>query len=214
MSVALGITTEASGFSVALRAKNTVTLAQPCGGNSRNLTAMVAATFVQAGLRPRDLSELRLDLGPGSYTGLRVAVTFARVAQSFHDVSVRTVTSLQLMALACWASGDVDGDCAIRPVLDARRQRFHHARVLLSDRATLDEAPRATTADAVLESISSEETVVAAADLHPLLAMSRSKALIEPVPFDATLLFDERLALSEPPIEGIEPLYLMGSYAK
>ena len=86
--------------------------------------------------------------------------------------------------------------------------------MLLGDRAALSEAPRATVADEVLESISPDETVVAAAALHPLLATGRADALIEPAPFDATLLFDERLALSEPPIEGIEPLYLMGSYAK
>ncbi len=215
MPVALGITTRDSGFSIALRTEDgTVTLARACGENTRNLTATVAAAFVQAGLRPRDLSELRLDIGPGSYTGLRVAVTFARVAHSFHDVSVRTVTSLQLMALASWASGDVDGDCPIRPVLDARRQRFYHARIRLGDRAALSEAPRATAADEVHESISSDETVVAAGALHPLLATSRAKALIEPAPFDARLLFDGRLALCEPPSDGLEPLYLMGSYAE
>jgi hypothetical protein len=39
-------------------------------------------------------------------------------------------------------------------------------------------------------------------------------SIVEPLHFDAGLLFDSRLALREANVDELEPLYLMGSYAE
>lgn len=218
-TVALGISASSREFSIALRFSDgsiqTSDAADAKGAS--DLAAVVAEMFDKYDVRPSEMGELRLDLGPGSYTGLRVAVTFARVAAHFREIPVRTTTSLQLMALAAWNSMTVPADVTIRPVLDARRNRFHHAAVRLSESARLISEPRATELAELFESIQPGETLLAAEPLHATLSERTSGddlSIVEPLHFDAGLLFDSRLALREANVDELEPLYLMGSYAE
>jgi tRNA threonylcarbamoyl adenosine modification protein YeaZ len=216
-TVALGITASSRGFSVAVRRDDgSVHVSDPTAAKgASDITAVVAAMFQRCGATPRQLAEIRLDLGPGSYTGLRVAVTFARVTAHFQDIPVRTTTSLELMALAAW-NANAARDCAtIRPVLDARRNRFHHAAVRMDDTATLLSEPRATELEELLNSIQDGETLLTTPAVRATLdALAKEVVFVEPAPFDAALLFNTRLGTRATAIDELEPLYLMGSYAE
>lgn len=211
MVIALGVTASHRPLSIALRLPDGAIEVVAADRTAGDLVAIVARAFAERDLAPTDLEELRVDLGPGSYTGLRVAVTFARVLQSFHRVPVLTTTSLQLMAMAAWSSGAVETTREIRPVLDARRQRYHHARVGFADGMPLVDPPRATPAAELLAAIG-DEVVIADAALHPLF--SAQTKCTEPKSFDAGALFDPRLTLAAAKSEELSPLYLMGSYAE
>ncbi len=187
----------------------------PAVRGQNDLAAAVESLFRQADVPPADLSSILLDLGPGSYTGLRVAVTYALFCRRYLGAELRTVTSLELMAVAAWRAGIIDPKLPVRLVLDARRHRFHHAVVgqAAGPKATLLEQPRASTLEELVAAMGPGEQVVCAAELHPHLAEVITDSPIEPAPRDAALLFDPLL---DPRAAGteLEPLYLMGSYAE
>jgi hypothetical protein len=74
---ALAVTGSAA-FGVAVRTAAGIVSAPDEQPPRRDLAGLAAAACELAGIRLADVRELRVDLGPGSYTGLRVAVTFAR----------------------------------------------------------------------------------------------------------------------------------------
>ncbi len=187
-----------------------------------DLAATAAALLAQADLAPRALCELRLDVGPGSYTGLRVAVAFAAALQAFAALAVRTATSLELLALCAWRELGARA-ALVRPILDARRGRFNHAPVRIDGESlTLLAPPRAEGRDELGEAIAAGEVLLAdagALDVARALAAQRECTVLElGVALDpcalARALFDARLALRAPAPGTLEPLYLMGSYAE
>ncbi len=54
--------------------------------------------FTEADWQPRQLESVILTQGPGSYTGVRIAMTVAKVLASVAPISIFTTTSLQLIA--------------------------------------------------------------------------------------------------------------------
>lgn len=216
-AVSLGLTASSGPGSVAIRLGDGTVHAMPKPSRGDDLAATVAEAFASVGETPTALREVRLDLGPGSYTGLRIATTFARTLHVFQRIPVLTVTSAQLMALAAWRQGSVAASRLVRPVLDARRNRFHHALVELSSGVRFRETPRAVEREELLESIGPQEVLLADETLHPMLldAVQRTGAsLVSALPFGADLLFDEQLQLTPSSGGQLEPLYLMGSYAE
>ena len=188
----------------------------PADRSLGDLTNMIADSFTKWRRNPAELTSIRLDLGPGSYTGLRVAVTFARTCRQFRGVTVHTCTSLQLIALSALRNDLVTTTNRVRPVLDARRQRYHHALIAMEDLRILEE-PSAVELAALHTQMGPGETIVAPEALHPQLAGRASELgarVVEPTTWDAGLLFDTRLSLAETDSADLEPLYLMGSYAE
>ncbi len=62
----------------------------------------------------RDLTEVIVGIGPGSYTGVRIGVTVAKMIGYLNDIDVYSVSSLALMASSSKAE-------YVLPLIDARR---------------------------------------------------------------------------------------------
>lgn len=73
---------------------------------------------VQAGIDNEAIDEICVTRGPGSYTGVRIAMTIAKIMCSARHLSLYTCSTLKLF------SGGVQ-DCAV--VLDARSHRAYYA---------------------------------------------------------------------------------------
>ena len=186
----------------------------PAGARS-DLVATIAGLCREHGVRPPDLRELRLDLGPGSYTGLRVAVTFARFLMQYGNLAVLATDSLALLATA--AVGRRGG--RLRPLLDARRERFHLGCLLSADGGRLRQVdePRAVAWSEVLASLQPGDLVVT----PPTVAASRGEALrargavvVVATGVTARDLFRPELDLRPHTAAELEPRYLMASYAE
>lgn len=195
-------------------------LGQVAGATDRRgsqVVALVARLLGEVGATARQISGIRLDVGPGSYTGLRVAVTFARTVASQRAVPVLTTSSLELIALAAWRDGLAATGDRVRVVLDARRGRCHVAAIALEDAIRLRGEPRAIATAAVAATIEAGEVVLAdpasLATLAPAVA-ARAVRLLPAPEFTATDLFDARLLLHSTPANEVRPLYLMASYAE
>lgn len=66
-------------------------------------------------LEAEEVTDLWVGRGPGSYTGLRIGMTLAKMWAQVHPIELRTVSSLALMA------AQIQTDGWIVPVVDARR---------------------------------------------------------------------------------------------
>ncbi len=66
-------------------------------------------------LMVKDIDEIIVGVGPGSYTGLRIGVVVAKMFGWNNNIKVKTISSLALIASA------YEGDKLIVPYIDARR---------------------------------------------------------------------------------------------
>ena len=86
---------------------------------SETILSELDLLFVSVGLRPKDLNQIVFTKGPGSYTGLRIAMSIAKIIGSIADVTLYTLSSLHLLA-------GLNKDVCI--LIDARAQRVYFAR--------------------------------------------------------------------------------------
>lgn len=212
----LAVSASGERFSIALRGSDAA-IHGHVDAEARTLSAdlftAIEGLLQPAGLVAADLGELRVDRGPGSYTGLRVALTFARVLAEQADIPVLHATSIELMAIAAWRSGEVDAKRPVRVILDARRERFHTARVELdAARARLATPPQAITRDALAALIRADEVLLAPASLAR--ALPEFGPLVPLPRYGALELFDPWLAARMAKPSDLEPLYLMGPYTE
>lgn len=81
---------------------------------STNFTVWVKEILDRNNLTPKDINTIFVAIGPGSFTGIRVGVTFAKVLAWSLNIKVVPFSSLELIA----STSDSD---VIVPLIDARR---------------------------------------------------------------------------------------------
>ena len=74
----------------------------------------IAKLFQEASLEPEDIDKIIVVSGPGSFTGIRIGMTFAKIFAWSLKKDITAITSLDAMAL-------VDSDKLVVPIIDARR---------------------------------------------------------------------------------------------
>jgi len=86
------------------------------GINNHSVTIMplLADMLSRRNISLKDLTEIVVGIGPGSYTGVRIGVSIAKMIGYLNAIPVRTVSSLALLA-----SGAATGD--VIACIDARR---------------------------------------------------------------------------------------------
>ena len=88
-------------------------------GHAERLAPMAAAALAKAGVSIRDLDRIGVVVGPGGFTGVRVALSFARGLGVGTGIPVVGVTSLAALAAPHWVHG------LTAPVIDARRGQVY-----------------------------------------------------------------------------------------
>lgn len=68
-------------------------------------------------IKPHEINVLIVTVGPGSYTGIRIAMTIAKVLGAISDIKIKTTTSLELFASS-------HGQSVV--LFDARSQRVYY----------------------------------------------------------------------------------------
>lgn len=88
---------------------------------NHSINLMPAIDFLMASvdLQPSDLERIVVAQGPGSYTGLRVAVATAKTLAYTLNIELVGVSSLYALA----AAADLDG--LVVPIMDARRNNVY-----------------------------------------------------------------------------------------
>ncbi len=88
-------------------------------------------------LKPHEIDELIVTVGPGSYTGIRIAMTIGKVLGAISPIKIKTATSLELFASST-------GQSVV--LFDARSQRVYYG---LFDEGIYVEGPHILNIDEV-----------------------------------------------------------------
>ena len=89
--------------------------AEGVNNHSVNLMPEIEKQLTKNGVSVKDLDEIYIGIGPGSYTGLRVGVVIAKMFGWNNNIPVFTVSSLALMA------SSFNGEGLVLAEIDARR---------------------------------------------------------------------------------------------
>lgn len=205
--IVLGLDTCLNACSVAVLEGDTVLAHRSeamARGHQERLALMARSAMVEAGLRFDRLDRVGATVGPGSFTGLRVGVAFAKGLAS--ALSIPAVGIGTLEALAAGTNG------LVAAVIDARRdqvylQVFENGEALMAPDGLLIGTALARLAELA---ISRDITLIGSG--APLLASALPDAIIlTPDGCDARLI--ARLAAVRA-ITPIRPLYLRAPDAK
>ena len=75
----------------------------------------IASMFEKSNLKPTDIKKIIVVNGPGSFTGIRIGLTIAKVYAWSLNIPITTIYSLEAMALSS------DKETIHVPIIDARR---------------------------------------------------------------------------------------------
>ena len=143
--LALGIDTTGAWCSVALVDAAKI-LAMQCKtmqrGHAEHLAPMVQELFKQTSTMPENLDRLVVCSGPGSFTGVRVGLSFAKGLALPHNIPVLGVSALEVWA----AQADPEQETCILGCADIRRgqlmtQMFENGIAISSPELQAAEAP-------------------------------------------------------------------------
>lgn len=140
--------------------------------------------FKKNNLKPLDLSAVIITSGPGSYTGLRIAMTIAKVMGSIAHIPVYTINTLLAYVHPSYKKG--------LALMDARSKRAYYALIECGEIKEMAVKP--------IESIESESLVFG--DGHLINVKSEPFSLIENI-----LAYRNKWELIGD-IDSLSPLYL------
>lgn len=184
-------------------------------GHAEAIAPMVEDTMRDAALSFAQLERLAVTTGPGTFTGQRVGLAFARGLRLALKIPLIGVTTLEAMACAAMDEADVAQACAIH---DARRGEVYFA---LRDKNTMKAPPSIAKFDEALLQIYAQAqntslafagtaSQAAAEKFHTLGGTGLSTSIRQP---DA--LWVARLGACAPDTAQVpQPLYLRAPDAK
>lgn len=88
--------------------------------HSEKLLPLMEQIFELLDIEAEDLEGVAVAVGPGSFTGLRIGITTAKMLGRIFSIPVKGISTLEIMAAGA------DGDY-ILPLLDARRKRVYYS---------------------------------------------------------------------------------------
>ena len=97
-------------------------LAEHVFANRDEFAQTVAQVLTQVKLNPRELDGIAIGIGPGSFTGLRVSLAFAKGMARGLSIPIWPVSSLKIIAANAWHEAE-----RIGVISHARRGQVHFA---------------------------------------------------------------------------------------
>jgi tRNA threonylcarbamoyl adenosine modification protein YeaZ/ribosomal-protein-alanine acetyltransferase len=128
-------------------------------GHTRRLTPLVERALERAGAAPRDLGWVAADLGPGSFTGVRVGLATARALALAAGARMLGASSL-----ASLAHGTAARRAVLVPLVPAGRREVYAGFFRADTRGTIQlmSAPRVLTPDALLVAVAEARAIAGA----------------------------------------------------
>ncbi len=124
----LGIDTggPVASLGVVINGRFASSVVRPSGSHAFELPAAVEEVLRAAKIGFGDLNAIAVAIGPGSFTGLRVGLSYAKGIAVAARIAIVGVSSLDALAL-CAVNGELHEGVSLYPVIDARRGEVYTA---------------------------------------------------------------------------------------
>jgi tRNA threonylcarbamoyladenosine biosynthesis protein TsaB len=175
-------------------------------GHQERLAPMAARVMAGAGLTFADLGKIVVTVGPGSFTGLRVGLAFAKGLHLATGAPLAGVGTLQALAASV---GDASASAG---VIDARRGLVY-VQAFTGDALLMDPAVLPIGEAAMRLAQLAPGRLTLAGPGAPLLAHGLSHAVVHEIAAPDLAVLG-RLALAAEPEPVVRPLYLRAPDAK
>jgi len=87
--------------------------------HSEKLLPLISEMFKTLDTDPSEIEAVAVSTGPGSFTGLRIGITAAKIISRINNIPIKGVSTLEVMAASVKNCG------VIIPLIDAGRKRFY-----------------------------------------------------------------------------------------
>jgi tRNA threonylcarbamoyladenosine biosynthesis protein TsaB len=108
------------------------------GGRNTRTLALVEEALRESGWEREEIEVIAVGLGPGSYTGIRMAIAFAQGWQLARSVRLVGISSAECIAAQVHASG-YRGEASV--VIDAQRNEIYLARYVIGPEGWSEKEP-------------------------------------------------------------------------
>ena len=91
----------------------------------RGMITLIDEAIRKAGITKKDLTHVAASVGPGSFTGIRIGVTTARIMSQMLGIPCISVSTLEAMAKRALDKAVSSGALYVVPVINARRHQTY-----------------------------------------------------------------------------------------
>ncbi|NSW45762.1 MAG: tRNA (adenosine(37)-N6)-threonylcarbamoyltransferase complex dimerization subunit type 1 TsaB [Bacteroidales bacterium] len=95
--------------------------------HSTKLAILTDQILKETSIKPSQLKAIAVSQGPGSYTGLRIGVAFAKGLCYANHIPLLAVDTLMIYGMQFLQNQSIDNDALICPMIDARRMEVYTA---------------------------------------------------------------------------------------
>lgn len=179
-------------------------------GHQERLTPLVAELLAEAGLKPAELDRIGVTVGPGSFTGLRVGLAFAKGLGMALGRPVAGMGTLEALASSLAFPGGEEGVTVA--AIDARRGQIY-VQLFRGDGAlTAPEALTVADAEALVRGHGRPARLVGSG--ASLLVQAFPEAAVDPRPGADPVALARMTAAAPKPVGPPRPVYLRAPDAK
>jgi len=123
----LDTSTQIASLAVVARGRVAATVAHPVSSHGASLPGVVGQLLAGAGFKIRDLSAIAIGIGPGSFTGLRIGLSYAKGLAMASGCALAGVPGFDAMALAAIDAANIEVDGLLAVAVDARKNEVYAA---------------------------------------------------------------------------------------
>ncbi len=187
------------------------TIAQRVSNEGRDHARLVAQfadeVICECGIEAKQLAAVAVSMGPGSYTGLRIGVSFAKGLCYGLNIPLIGVGSLEALARVAKATLPQENTLSLRPMIDARRMEVY-TQLLSSECEALSEIEAKVVES---DTFACEEVVIFGDGAAKCVELMPSAKLIDVMPSSAAvgkIAYEKLLRGETEDVAYFEPFYL------
>jgi len=98
---------------------------EPGKGHAEILLDMISEVMSGAGVVFKDINRQIVTVGPGSFTGVRVALAAARGFRIAHNIPIASLSTMQAISANKSKLDDIHAPSAVAVIIDARRHQVY-----------------------------------------------------------------------------------------